>query len=393
MIRNTIYYSPFTAIYENRAPGTICCGSPGAGKTYFALQVIANTVQQEGIVIAIDPKNDIMKIRDYCKIDRQKVMSARKRYTTEKEFAEAEPDNYKMWYKLEGGDDNIFHVTDITKKQNLDPFMCVNNIDTNFIMDIINTICKELSQEQNIAVTPIVDDYIKMARKGGASFLKMADYMYAHQNPAVQQIGTVLKSCQNNEYGKVFFNTEKKGMKVNKEDNIICMMGLPIPKTTNMEDWTREGRFGSAIVMVIVKMLRELLNNYNDRPVLLVIDEAHIILENKAIYRIVEEFLILGRSLNVCTLLLSQNVHHFPEDFSNFVSNRFQFRSSKNEIEEFIRRFNEDTSISVDGFIKSALNFANGECIYIDRLNRISCIKIRDDLALTSNAIENYSKN
>lgn len=353
MITNTVFYSPITPMYENRAPGTIITGSPGSGKSYFMQNLTVNCFQQEIIPIILDPKNDFEKLIPICP---------------------------------------QLKLVDISKKQSLDPFVNIENIDTNFIIQLIETICGGLTQEQNVAIMPIVDDYIKMSRNGGATFLKLANYMYSSRNIHVQQIGTMLKANQNNEYGRVLFNEEKSGLRLNKEPSIIKLFGLPMPKVDNMADWNREERFGSAIIMIIIKMLRQLLNGHNPIPVVLFIDESHIILENKAIYKIVEEFLILGRSLNVATILASQNVNHFPEDFSNYVSDRFQFRSSKKEIKEFLRRFNEDSTISEASYVNFGVNCGTGEAIFIDRNQRIGTIRIRSDLALTTNAIENNAK-
>lgn len=32
---NTVTFSPITSIFENRTAGTIVCGAPSSGKTYF----------------------------------------------------------------------------------------------------------------------------------------------------------------------------------------------------------------------------------------------------------------------------------------------------------------------------------------------------------------------
>lgn len=348
-MKNTVYFSPITPIFENMPPGTIICGSPGAGKTYFMQTIMTNCLQQRCIVIAFDPKND-----------------------------------HKGMLKK----DPTIKYRDISKKQSLDPFMCIENVDTNFIISIIDTICGGLSKADVTAITPIVNDFVKRSRTGNATFLRLADYLYSNQNPVVQNIGTLLKANEDSEYGKVFFNRDKSCMQLGRESSIICLFGLPLPKTDNRDSWTKEEMFSSAIIMVLVKMLRNVLTSKNPIPVILFIDEAHIILANPFIYKIVEEFLILGRSLNVATVLASQNVSHFPPDFSNFVSNRFQFRSSRNEVQEFLSRFLVSAEEETNSLITFAVNAKNGECIFIDRKNRVGEIQIAGDLGLSTTPIK-----
>jgi len=349
MAKNTVYFNPITPIFENRPPGCIICGSPGAGKTYFLQTIMVNCLQEQCIVIALDPKND-----------HEGMLTV----------------------------DPSIKFRDIAKKESLDPFRCIENVDTNFIVSIIDTICGGLSKEDIVAITPIVSDYTKKAKTGNASFLKLTNYLYSNQNPRAQQVGTLLKSNEKSEYGPVFFNNDKTCMEIGRESSIICLFGLPLPKTPDRESWTKEEMFSSAIVMVLVKMLRNVLTAKNAIPVCLFIDEAHIILANPHIYKIVEEFLILGRSLNVATILASQNVSHFPEDFSNFVSNRFQFRSSRNEVNEFLRRFLVSAEEEIDSLVSFAVNAPNGGAIMIDRKNRVGEIQVSGDLGLTTTPIK-----
>lgn len=348
-MKNTVYFNPITPIFENRPPGCIICGSPGSGKTYFLQTIMTNCLQERCIVIALDPKND-----------------------------------HEGMLKV----DPSIKFRDISKKESLDPFKCIENVDTNFIVSIIDTICGGLSKEAVVAITPIVSDYTKKAKSGNASFLKLMNYLYSNQNPLAQHVGTLLKSNEKSEYGPVFFNNEKTCLEIGRESSIICLFGLPLPKTPDRESWTKEEMFSSAIIMVLVKMLRNILTKVNKVPVVLFIDEAHIILANPHIYKIIEEFLILGRSLNVATILASQNVSHFPEDFSNFVSNRFQFRSSKNEVKEFLRRFLVSSEEEIDSLVSFAVNAPNGGAIMIDRKNRVGEIQISGDLGINTTPIK-----
>lgn len=61
---NSILFSPFTSIFENKAAGTTITGMPGSGKTFFILNVCANAIMMEQRVFGIDPKDDMGVICD-----------------------------------------------------------------------------------------------------------------------------------------------------------------------------------------------------------------------------------------------------------------------------------------------------------------------------------------
>ena len=112
---------------------------------------------------------------------------------------------------------------------------------------------------------------------------------------------------------------------------------------------------------------------------------------------LIDRFLVLGRSLNVATVLASQGISHFPETTSNYATTKFLFKSSIDEAQLFLERFDTsklgDTNNSLDipSIISAVTNFPTGTCFMIDRLNRNGIIRIKsiyDVKLLTSNPFE-----
>ena len=60
----SIQFSPMTSIFNNMSAGTVIFGSPGSGKSYYLLNIIANALIMEQKVFALDPKNDLAVISD-----------------------------------------------------------------------------------------------------------------------------------------------------------------------------------------------------------------------------------------------------------------------------------------------------------------------------------------
>ncbi len=358
-MKDTIYFNPIALDNKiNNVPGTIICGSPGNGKTYFMSTLIDNLNMLKTICIILDPKNDCKDI--------------------------AYQDGIK--------------VIDLAKKMCLDPFICIKDVDALFITDVISSICNGLTDEDNVVIQPIVSDFIKKAKYGNASFAKMTNYLYSNDNPVAMKIGNMLKATEKTEWGPVLFGDptgkdKYETINFQRESMVISLFGLQLPQDQNKANWSKSECFASTIVMIIIKMLQQVLVNKNNVPVTLFIDEAHILLENPAIFKIVESFLILGRSLNVYTVMASQNVTHFPDDFCTYIGSKFLFKNnSKTEISIFLDRFLSNGSEDRDYLINKCLNAKRGEAIYIDRKNRVGLIKISGDLKINSNPINNGGK-
>ena len=120
-------------------------------------------------------------------------------------------------------------------------------------------------------------------------------------------------------------------------------------------------------------------------------DEAHIALKNPSFSSIIDEFLVLGRSLNVPTVLATQNPTHVPIGISQLVANKFCFKSSTVEAKAFLDMFfNKDSEKMADfeSIIYQIGQFESGSCFYIDSENRSGIFKVTSLLGdITSNPL------
>lgn len=359
---STIKWSPVTAMMLNRAPGTLVCGQPGSGKTFFLLNVCANALGMGQRVIAIDPKNDFSKLLNVS---------------------------------------NNVEIVDINRIRPgaLNPFTFLDRFDTSTLLTIIEIICGKLDKEDIIQITPIVKDFVtKFNRDNEYKDLQdVADYLFSRDNSAAQKIGTLLKTYEDNKYGPLLFTREtnvKPLILSNVASLIISLHGMSLPEyTKKVEDYDANERFTSAIIYIITSKLLEILSTDSKIPTILVCDEAHLLFGNKDMAQIIDKFLVLGRSLNVATVLASQGVSHFPKDIAQYVTSKFIFRSSIEEASLFLDKFDTSkldasSAIDIDSVIAGISNLGVGCCFCIDLKNRNGFIRIisnYDVNLLTSN--------
>lgn len=355
----------------NNAPGTIVVGSPGSGKTFALLNIAANCLGMGQRVIAIDPKNDFDKL-----------------YNVNPSI------NIIDINKIRPGALNPFEfLKKIDEKGN------IKYIDTATLMTVIEIMCGKLERNTIIGITPIVTDFVTRAKTTGDYYdmQDVADYLYANQNEYAQTVGTLLKMFEDNKYGKLLFTRETnvKPLVLSATDSmVISLHGLSLPDYSKKpEEYDANERFTSAILYIITTKLLDILSGDNKVPTTLICDEAHLLFGNKEMGAIIDRFLVLGRSLNVATVLASQGISHFPKGIANYITTKFMFKSSMEEAQLFLDAFdtskiNPSSAIDVDSIVSSATNFPTGTCFMIDRLNRNGIIRIKsiyDVSLLTSN--------
>lgn len=339
---STIHFSPFNSIFENKASGTAIFGSPGSGKTYFLLNVAANALMMNQKLFALDPKDDLGVLSDI--------------------FPNVE----------------YIDINNI-KPGALNPFKVIKNLDTNILLSIISIICDGISDDQMISITPIINDFINKHKrtKSDVSFADVADYLYANDNIQAQSIGTKLQIHRDSKYGSLLFEESDNSIEFNSNSKIISLHGMDLPKAMDSKI-SEEQKFNSGIVYIICKMLRDLLTD-GCYPTMFVMDEAHIALRNKSFNDILDEFLILGRSLCVPTVLATQNPSHLPDSISQLIASKFCFKSSSKEASIFLDMFfnkSEEGMADFNSIIYQVSQFQSGQCFFIDSENRSGIFKV-----------------
>ena len=371
---STVKWSPVTAHLKNNAPGTIVVGSPGSGKTFFLLNVALNALGMGQKVIYIDPKNDAGKLLNVFP------------YIDVIDINDIRPD--------------ALNPMEFLKKVNKNG--SVEFIDTATLLTIIELMTGKLDQGAIIAITPIVTDFVTRAKQRGeyVNMLDVANYLFANPNENAQQIGTQLKMFEDNKYGPLMFAAGSEAEPLELSSNksmIITLHGLDLPDyTKNVNDYSPSERLTSAILFVITKKLLEILSQDSKIPTVLICDEAHLLFSNKEMAQVIDRFLVLGRSLNVATVLASQGITHFPNGISNYITSKFMFKSSIDEAEAFLEAFdtskiNPTNAIDKSSVLGAVTSFKTGQCFMIDREGRNGIIQIKsnyDTSLLTSNPLE-----
>ena len=175
---------------------------------------------------------------------------------------------------------------------------------------------------------------------------------------------------------------------------VISLHGLSLPDyNKKVEDYDANERLTSCIIYLITNKLLEILSNDSKIPTTLFCDEAHLLFSNPEMAKIIDRFLVLGRSLNTATVLASQGISHFPDGISNYITTKFLFKSSIDEAQAFLDAFDTSkisasNSVDINSIISAATNFQTGMCYMIDRNNRNGVIRIKsiyDVNLLTSN--------
>lgn len=346
-----VFFSPVTQILSNRSPGVLVVGTPGSGKTFSMLSLAAGVLEQGCHMFCLDAKNDMLALK------------------------------------------NVFpniKTTDVNKiaPGSLDPFLVFPDIDNAVILTITEMLCGSLTSEQKLSVTPIVGDFIKRARNsGGTSFRDFAEYLYQNQNKYAQAVGNQLLLHADTKYGPLVFGLPGKvsrGMKLNNDNRIISIFGMSLPSGSEMPK--PDEMLSSAVVYIICKMMKDILTKKTvngrkvDRtPTVLFLDECHMLMRSKAIKDVIDELLVLGRSLGVSICLASQNVTHFDEKIAQLVATKIAFRMSKKEATEFFNMFDNTTStneLDTMECIEITTRLKTGYCFMIDSKERCALMHV-----------------
>jgi hypothetical protein len=361
-----VFFSPITSVLRNMPPGTLVVGVPGAGKSYALLNIAANSLEQGANVFALDAKNDMLNLR------------------------------------------NVFPSMKVTDVNNiapgsLDPFLTLEKVDATTIMTIIELICGNFDAVQRSEVIPIVKDFVQQNNEGRAvTFSALATQLFRSENKFVRGVAVTLQTAAESAYGPLLFaplGSRPRGLKFSNESRIISILGMELPSSD--EHTKPDEQFNAAVVYIICKMMRDLLKKkkngqelVDNTPTVLILDELHMLLRSEAIASVVDELLVLGRSLRLSIILASQNVTHFPKGIAQYVSSKMCFRLSKREASEFFAMFdisNNGKELDTGETIDLATRLKTGYCFYMDLENRCSLVHITSQYpvgAFSSNFLE-----
>jgi len=364
---SSIQWLPTVAIWENQAIGTIICGMPGAGKTFAMVNMAANCIAMGQRIIAIDPKDDFIKLKN--------VMP------------------------------NV-EVVDINKvKDNnpgaLNPFTFLEDCSAITLMTIIEILLGGVTREDKSALIPILTDFMTNFKKYEqyTDLQDLVDYLHSSRNDTARTIGQNLRLNTESKYGALLFTRERNVEPLyitDRKSLVISILGMAIPPFgKNLSEYNAEERFSSAVLYLLTSKLREILATKSKIPTTIFCDEAHSLFASDQMEEIISEFLRKGRSLNIAMVLGSQAIGSFPDYIPQYVSSKFIFKSSLDDAGAFLDKFDvskTDLSKAIDipSTIGSITNLKTGQCFMLDSQGRSGFCQIEsiwDIKKLTSNPL------
>ena len=127
-------------------------------------------------------------------------------------------------------------------------------------MTIIELLTGKLDQDTKIAITPIVQDFIKKSNMTHQYYdmQDVADYLFANKRKEAQAVGTVLKMYEDSKFGKLLFTRETniKPLVLSETSSmVISLHGMNLPDYSKaVDDYDANERFTTAILYIICKI-------------------------------------------------------------------------------------------------------------------------------------------
>lgn len=340
-----VFYDPNTPAFNNRPAVTTVTGEPGAGKTFFALNVTGANAMLGKTVVALDPKGDflsLLNLKDDIGID-----------------------NYNVWNLRKG------------KAGLLDPFYMSSDPEEqkSLALEVIDIFVGGIPSEELTALSPILKD---MCESPEPSLYSVVDKLKASKKQAARNLGTQLDLLRTLPFAKLCFaptTIKRETLSLEAGLTIVSMVGLELPKEGNPVE--RKEKFSAGILFLLTDYVRRIMNDEDSkRPKLVLIDEAHALFASDKGVRVVKELALLGRSKNLSLIMISQNDSHFAKlNIENTQSTKFAFRTSKQDAKNIIKAMELPEN---EGFESILTKLDPGECLMMDFTGRYSTVQISD---------------
>lgn len=356
-IRSAVFYDPNFASFNDMSPVSLITGSPGSGKTFFALTLAAQSAIAGKMTVVIDPKADFIALSNLDKyIDNIRLIA----------------------------------LSEKSKRGIIDPFVICGEDKTKGIVlakELIKifTNIKDLPFE---AIDPILSDVSKkekpsftMAVEKFIGFNRSEDPQLATR---VRAIGAMLKTISMMPFAKLAFSNPynvpdrvpmKEGL------TIITMLGLELPDADKPKsEYSELDSLASGLMFLVTDYVHKVMQTSSEGiPKLLIIDEAWSVLGNSAGASIVRSVSLLGRSLNMSMVLATQNAAHVSSvGIENTITTFFAFRTNGkegNRITELMGLRDPDDDEPRE-FAQMMESFNRGECLMKDFRKRYATVQI-----------------
>ena len=358
-IPQPVFFDPHTQIWNDKPPGTVITGAPGSGKSYLAMTLTAMSAIIGKTTIVLDPKGDFLSLMNLQK---------------------------------DIGSFNVWNLANARKQRGvLDPFRMSKDPgeQLDLAVSLIDIFTGGLQPEQRTALAPIIKDVI---REPAPSLAKVVQELRGSTRPAARDLGTTLDLIQALPLSGLCFSPSGAKMDTVSIDEgltVITLIGMQLPSPGSNDN---KSRLSTGILFLLTDFVRRLmLNNSSKNPKTLVIDEAWSILQTAAGAQVVKDVVLLGRSKNMATILVTQNNSHLKElDIESTIATRFAFASSEKEAISIVKDMQLPSQEGFEGIITE---LGRGECLMKDWQKRYSTVQISNwrkdwDQAFKNNPLE-----
>lgn len=342
-----VFFDTHTPIFNNKPPGILVTGSPGAGKTFFALTNTALSTILGKTTIVLDPKGDFISL-------------------------------YNLQDQL--GKVNLLNLGTSGAKSRagiLDPFYMAPNPgeQLTLVISVIDLFVGGLTDGQMTVLAPIVKDVIEDKIP---SLKKVVENLRASQKDEARDLGTKLDIIAQMPAAKLCFSsgtTKRQTIAIDKGLTVVTLVGMDLPADADEARSTNQGRLASGILYLLTDFIRRIMHNdTSNNPKTLIIDEAWSVLSSKQGADVVKAVALLGRSKGVSLMLVTQNASHLKNlDIDNTITTRFAFRTASKEASEIVAAMDLPPG---QGFEQVLTGLENGECLMQDWRGRTSTVQI-----------------
>lgn len=346
-VPQAVFFDTHTPIFNNRPPGILVTGSPGAGKTFFALTLTSLSALLGKTTVVLDPKGDFIPLHN--------LQDSIGKVT--------------MW--------NLGPAGAKSKAGVLDPFYMADDPGDklNLAMSVIDLFTGGLTDMQLTVLAPIIKDVIAGPNP---SLLKVIEALRGSQKEEARNLGTRLDLIAQMPSARLCFspgNKRRATLSIDKGLTVVTLVGMTLPADAEEARSTNQGRLASGILYLVTDFIRRIMHNdESDNPKSLIIDEAWSVLSSKQGADVVKAVALLGRSKSVSLTLVTQNASHLKHlDIDNTITTRFAFRTAQKEASEIVEAMNLPKD---EGFEDVLVNLKNGECLMQDFRGRSSTVQI-----------------
>lgn len=354
-----VFFDPHYAIRINKPPVTLITGSPGAGKTVASLLLASHSALLNKTTFILDPKGDFLSL---------KLLEDA-----------GEIENIHVWSIFQDIEEGTVRESNVGM---LDPTRLTDdpNENASLTLETIGTLVKTLSPNQRNALIPIIQD-ITESRNPSMNSIRMV--LARSQDPEISTLSHELGLALSMPAGRLLSASSRSTNKLKLDKGVVVasLMGLSLPASNKKEEaYLEKERLSVAIIRLLTHMVLDVMKKVPKTvSKTLFIDEAWAVFNNSSGRDLIDEVSLLGRSLNMATILATQSPAHVmgKEGGANLdttISTRFAFRNTSDVDNELTTKA-MDLPTGV-GYEKTFKELANGQCLMKDSQDQFAFVDV-----------------